>query len=366
MPSGLVAIAGVGLATPLGLGVEATWDALVQGRFITDHSRTPIAFGTGSIRVHELALRVACEAVAHSGWTAAMLRDDATGLVVGTSKGAVEAWIETGQFAPTALGEVADVVGNGLGIGRGPRLTLASACASGLLAVIRGVLMIRHGEAQRVVVVGAESSLHPLFLASFQRLGVLPRPGVGCRPFDEHREGFLMSEATGAVCLELAGEGETRVCIDQIALGADAMHLTGGDPHGLTLRTLLKQVIAGQEIDLIHAHGTGTLINDPIELSAIESSINLQDRPPLLYSHKGALGHSLGAAGILSIALSALMHQRGIVPGNIQTTRPLPHHKVTISQQPQHTAVRRSIALAAGFGGAAAAVGLVSPRCLAS
>src|SRR3954464_875948 len=107
----------------------------------------------------------------------------------------------------------------------GPRLTVSAACASGLLALIRGALMIKSGEAKRVLVVGAEASVHELFIGSFRRLGVLAKAGEGCRPFDEGRSGFLMSEAGAAVCLESGDGGAGEVLIEKMAMGGDATHL---------------------------------------------------------------------------------------------------------------------------------------------
>src|SRR5439155_11315656 len=108
----------------------------------------------------------------------------------------------------------------------------------------------------RGLVVASEASVHPLFLGSFKRLGVLPSPEIGCRPFDETRDGFLMSEAAAAVCLEAApecdvrtgaverglssGSSQTRVAIDRFAFGADATHLTGSDPAGRVLTHLIN------------------------------------------------------------------------------------------------------------------------------
>jgi 3-oxoacyl-[acyl-carrier-protein] synthase II len=161
---------------------------------------------------------------------------------------------------------------------------VSAACASGLLALGRAVMMIRAGEARRVLVVAAEASVHPLFLGSFKRLGVLPREGVGCRPFDETRDGFLMSEAAAAVCVEArelkAGELPRTpvippwgVVVDRFAQGADATHLTSGDPDGRVLRHLIRKVLPPQGVDLVHAHGTGTVANDPVELAAIEAAL---------------------------------------------------------------------------------------------
>ena len=77
-----------------------------------------------------------------------------------------------------------------------------------------------------------------------------------------------------------------------------------------------------------------------------------------MYSHKAALGHSLGAAGLVSIVLNVQMHRLGIVPGNVNTREPLPTSRLTISNHPEHRPIRRSLAIAVGFGGAMAAVGL--------
>jgi 3-oxoacyl-(acyl-carrier-protein) synthase len=144
-------------------------------------------------------------------------------------------------------------------------------------------------------------------------------------------------------------------------MGADASHLTAADPAGRVLTHLISKVTQGGRVDLIHAHGTGTLANDPTELAAIDAALApRQDPPAALYSHKGALGHSLGAAGLVSIALNVLAHRHVTIPPNVRTTRPLPCRAATISPVARHRRVHRSLSLAAGFGGATAAVGLVT------
>src|SRR5439155_4190997 len=108
----------------------------------------------------------------------------------------------------------------------------------------------------------------------------------------QDRDGFLMSEAAAAVCLEPAETGARGYArIERFALGGDATHMTAGDPDGGTLRRLLKDVVDERPIDLIHAHGTGTVFNDPIELAAFEAECIREGSPaPMVYSHKGALG----------------------------------------------------------------------------
>jgi 3-oxoacyl-(acyl-carrier-protein) synthase len=253
---------------------------------------------------------------------------------------------------------------------------VSAACTSGLHALVRGAMMIRSGEVSQALVVATEASVHPLFLGSFQRLGVLARPGVGCRPFDKNREGFVMSEAAAAVLLKAddapesprpAGRGSSArssppapIYLDGFALGADATHLTGGDPDARVLRYLLSRLLDHRPVDMFHAHGTGTSANDQTELAAIEAVIDEHTAFPALYSHKGALGHSLGAAGLVSVVLNCQAHASGVVPPNVQTRDPLPTGRVTLSPGAVRGPVRRSVAVAAGFGGAMAAVSLVS------
>jgi 3-oxoacyl-[acyl-carrier-protein] synthase II len=350
-------ITGLGLVTPLGRGVDLTWQALLAGRCILDHAPAP---GIESAKAIRLASLAATEALRQSGWDAQVRGDVRTALVMGTSKGPVEEWMR-GPW-PHLMGGVGQTVGllaHELAMNDGPRTTVAAACASGLQALALAAQMIAHGQAGRALVVAVEASVHPLFISSFARLGVIAPPGHGCRPFDRHRRGFLMSEAAAAVCLESPQNpvGRPLAQIDRLALGGDAARLTASDPAGRTLRRLLAQVIDGRPIDLIHAHGTGTVLNDPIELSALESSV---PTPTILYSHKGALGHSLGASGLISIVLNCLSHQHSLVPPNVQTHEPLPTESIRISSRSTIARISRSAAIATGFGGPAAAVSLIS------
>jgi 3-oxoacyl-(acyl-carrier-protein) synthase len=370
-------ITGTALHTPLGETAQETWDALLAGRFITEHARAAGEFDCASPRIIQMAERVARAAMVEAGWS----RRDEFATVVGTSKGSIESWLapggQTGGLIPTTgLGDIASHLA---ALGDGPKLTVSGACASGLMALIRAAMLIESGHAQRVLVVAAEASVHPLFLASFRRLGILASPENGCRPFDYFRDGFLMSECAAAVCLEahltcenprnkFPGPSRTRdpypvLRIEHYAMGGDASHLTSPDASGRVLRYLINRVTQNLPIDLIHAHGTGTRSGDPIELAAIED--HFADRsggagPPCLYSHKAALGHSLGPAGLVGVVLSHLSHLRGVIPGNVKTTKPLPTAGVILSKSPIHRPVQRSLVTAAGFGGATAAVTLCS------
>lgn len=361
-------ISGVGLTTPLGIDLPQTWEALLAGRYIRDHSLVPLQFDPDIDRTIHLAIRAVAEALYMAGWPGEMVADGQTALVVGTSKGPVQSWLSPppGHFARPLCGidQIASAVAAKFGFGPGPRLTCSAACASGLLALIRACLMIRTGECRRAVVVATESSVHPLFLGSFARLGILPGREIGCRPFDEARYGFLMSEASATVCIEasegLETDSEPHVIIDRYAMGGDAHHLTANDPAGVTLRRIVREVAGCQSIDLVHAHGTGTETNDPVELAAIDCAVPAGDIAPILYSHKAALGHSLGASGLVAVALNWMAHQTGRVPGNVRTERPLPAERVVLSSDAQSRFVQRSMALCAGFGGPVAGIRLQS------
>jgi 3-oxoacyl-(acyl-carrier-protein) synthase len=270
----------------------------------------------------------------------------------------------SGRVALSGLGEIAAAVGEALDLA-GPRLTNSAACASGLHALIRGAMMIRQGDVDAALIVGAESSLQEIFLASFQRLGLLPDPRIGCRPMDQTRDGLLTSEAAAAVWVVRSDAAGIERCgnaiaIESMALGAEAHHLTGVDPKATTLRRLIDKTLADRGVDLVHAHATGTRANDPVELQAIDDGLFSRGGRAIAYSHKGALGHSLGASGMVSTVLAIKSHQSGIVPGNVRTEHPLATRTLRIEKEPIHATIARTLILAAGFGGPVATVCLKS------
>jgi 3-oxoacyl-[acyl-carrier-protein] synthase II len=357
--SGLSHITAIGLVTPLGISAPHTWDALLAGRYITDHAKITLPRISNAPRVSLLAIRAASEAIASSGEKS--LAEAA--LIVGTSKGPIEEWLKPSSTSSAVecrtdlgLSGIARDLAREFEI-HGPRLTISTACASGLHALIRGAMLIQSGEVRRVLVVAAEASVHPLFIGSFNRLGILPPVGVGCRPFDQTRKGFLMSEAAAAVMLS-AEPMDNSVLIRSFAMGADATHLTRNSDDADPLRQVLGRVCGPRPVDLIHAHGTGTEHNDATELAVLEQICGGGGVAPNLFSHKGALGHSLGAAGLVSVALNVMAHRNGVIPPNAQTHHPMPMKHVVLRDKTVRRDVRNSIAVAAGFGGQIAAVGL--------
>ena len=390
-------IRGTGLVTAMGNSARATWDSLLAGKTISRHSRVHgVPADDAPDRVTTLACAAAHEAIADAGWGRSELESDQTALVVGTSKGPADQWLTappvtsdnpaagrihlqlpvascqlpvkcessvftgnwqlaTGHFM--GLHSIAQTLAMRFRFGHGPRLTVSSACATGLHAMIRAAMLLRKGQADRVLIVAAESSLHPLFLQCYQRLGVVASPGELIRPMDQARSGFLVSEAAAAVCLERRPAIPGDVIVERFSLGSDATHLTAMDPAGKTLQRCLAQARGSEPVQLIHAHATGTRLNDPIELAAI-GSICAGMSPPNLFSHKGAIGHTLGAAGLISLVLNVFMHRLGTIPPNTNTTRPLEISHARIASNCVERRIHRSLSIAAGFGGATAVVGL--------
>lgn len=362
-------ITGAGLVSPLGLDLPSTWRAILDGRTVVGHARCPDdADAAAPSRVSALAIRAAREAIA-AAEASGRRPDGAAPLIVGTSKGPVDQWLSDAGLPqrrghdvasdnpagrPFGLHEVADDVARSLGRLASPRLTISAACASGIHALIRAAVEIRAGRARHAVVVAAESSLHPLFIASFRRLGVVPAEGELVRPFDRRRSGFFIAEAAAAICIEARRPIAGDVAVEAFALGGDATHLTGIDPGGATLRRLLSRAADG-EVDLVHAHGTATPLNDPVELGAIEATCGR----PVVWSHKAALGHALGAAGLVAAALSVQAHVEGVVPGNVNTREPLAG-AARLPTTPERLRIARSLLIAAGFGGACAVVRLAT------
>ncbi len=358
------AITGIGLVTVLGQSADETFSALLANRSISDHSKIPGY--SGPLRILPMAHRAAAEALSHARWPPSLCASPDTALIVGTSKGTIESWLPqskgSGVFEKTpdpfdfcGLSQLAEFLAPKFHFGPGPRLTLSSACSSGLHALARAALAIESGEARRALVLAADASVHPLFISSFKRLGILAPEGHGCRPFDLNRAGFIISEAAAALCLESLDHATAPplVKIANWSLASDAAHLTGCDPHALALKKMLHR-ITPPDLDLIHAHATGTHLNDPVELSAL-STLSFNS-PPILYSHKAALGHSLGAAGLLSAVINCLCHTHGKVPANPRSSNPLPTPTLRFPHEPINHPIRKSLALAAGFAGPLAGV----------
>lgn len=248
-----------------------------------------------------------------------------TGVFVGTTGGFfVEAEVElfvarqtdpgaTPWFGRRGVGEVAEEIALQLGV-RGPIATFSMACTSSAAAVLAAAAHLRSGTCDRAVVVGFDL-LASMTLYGFRSLMLCdPAP---CRPFDRSRAGLQLGEGCGVVVIERgAGDfeflgGENRV---------DLSSMTASSTDGSTVETVIRGALSASgvsesDVVSIKAHGTGTVDNDLSEGRGIARVFG--DSPPPFASLKGALGHSLGAAGALELVLWLATLRAGFLPGSI-------------------------------------------------
>lgn len=348
-----VVISGFGLITPLGHSAWETFSALLAGRTISDRSadlppdidpvRLVQALGSVSVARHtptdpavELAERAAREAM-----FMAKVGPGDVGCIVGASKGATHALLAACEGQKKTQGhrggrrsmpkphdaDLAVALGphgylchhlsQRLGVKAVP--AVVAACASSLTALHVARMSLLGGSrlagADRVLVVTVEASLLPLFIHSYRRLGVLmPLTAEGYRgyPLDHRRRGFLLSELAAAVVLERVDRPRPgQIELVDTAVASESYDLIRTAPDMAALSRVAQQLLQHRTIDLLHPHATGTTEHDPAELAAVAPHLTGQ---PDVYACKGALGHGLGAAGLVSLVLACLCATTGRRP----------------------------------------------------
>ena len=373
-----VSVTGVGLACPLG-GGDRAWRSFLYGdravrRVVPPEvaaetlggrwpgSRSTAGDSTPLLNAAvELAVWDAFPGGRRPGFSRPFLRNFRTGWVLGASKGDPAGWgsdLPWPWLAPDGSHAVCDRHG-----ATGPRLTPVAACATGVVAVARGVDLIRDGTCDRVICGAADASLHPLILASFARLGVLADPGddpAACvRPFDADRSGFAVGEGAAAFVLEradLAAPGTVYATVTGSCVTSAAVQLTDVDPTGDPVRRALVGATGGAAPDLIGLHGTATRANDPAEAAGVRNAFPDAFIPA--FGSKGATGHLLGAAGAVELAFTLLALRDGVVPPTTNLRRQDPDCGLNLSPAARRTPLETAAKVSLGFGGTVAAVAL--------
>jgi 3-oxoacyl-[acyl-carrier-protein] synthase II len=220
----------------------------------------------------------------------------------------------------------------------GPNFGLVSACATGNHAIGQAAGMIRLGAADVVICGGSEAPIVPIGIGGFNALRALSTQNddpVGAnRPFDVHRNGFVMGEGAGILVLEShrhALERGASIYAELAGCGAsaDAHHAVAPDPEGrgaaaAMTRALQNARMHPHEVDYINAHGTGTELNDPIETMAIKQALGDAAYKTAISSTKPLTGHLLGAASALEAVITVLAMQHNLLPPTINLTTPDP------------------------------------------
>jgi 3-oxoacyl-[acyl-carrier-protein] synthase II len=399
-----VVITGIGLVTPVGIGTQEAWRALLAGQN-----------GIGPIRQFDCSafrVRIAGEV---KGWeptrwierkklkemdrftelalgAAAMAVDDAklelseserarAGCFVGVGLGGLftlEKTKETlmtrgptkvspysipGIIANLAAGQVS--IAHGL---QGPSYCTTSACSSGAHAIGEGTEWIRRGRCDVMVAGGAEATITPVGIAGFEAMHALSKrnddPGHASRPFDVGRDGFVCGEGAGMLVLESLHRAKTRgarIFAEVTGYGAssDAYHITQPAPHGdgaqRSMRMALEDArLAPEAIDYINAHGTSTQVGDIEESKAIARVFgrHATDKKLWVSSTKSMMGHLLGASGAVETAICALTLLEGRVAPTINLLEQDPQCPLDyVANTARERAVAHVMNNSFGFGG---------------
>ena len=340
-----IVVTGRGVVSPVGAGADAFFDNLLAMRGgVTDEGVAPCADfdpetsmtpkeARRNDRFTQFAVAAADEAAAEAG-----LPDGVdprrVGVIMGTGVGGLttlqrecQIWLEEGDRAVSPLfvpmmmpNAAAGMVAMRLGL-HGPGFSIASACSTGSHAIGEAKRMIERGDADAVVAGGTEAALVGLCLAAFRRMGALSREGVS-RPFDVRRDGFVMGEGAAVLVLEREEHARARgaAILARVAgYGAsnDAFHITQPEENGRgaieAMEAALRDAdLAPSDVGYVNAHGTSTPFNDRIETRAIRQVLG-EDCPPVS-SCKGAVGHTLGAAGAIEALACIEALRRGALP----------------------------------------------------
>jgi 3-oxoacyl-(acyl-carrier-protein) synthase len=259
---------------------------------------------------------------------------------------------------------------------QGPRLTIDTACASSAHAIIDACRMIARGECETMIAGGGSWLIMQITVFAFSRLGALSTnddPASASRPFDRHRDGFVLGEGAAAVVLEAAPDAMARGAriyahVAGAATSVNASSMTDPSPDGRTEAATMALAMAEarvlpEEVDYVAAHGTSTPRNDSTETQAIKRVLGGRAFAIPVSSHKGQLGHTLPAAGAINtvIAAMALWHQAVAPTAHLETPDP----ECDLDYVPKvgrRARVRVALAHAFAFGGQNAVLVLRHPE----
>jgi len=369
-----VVITGLGVIAPNGIGKEAFWNALKEGksgiqkvtRFDASSYPSQVAGEINNFdptdymspksarrmdRFVQFTVAAARMAIEDSQLTINRGNNKKIGIVMGSSLGGLphaefqhEVFMEKGLNRTDPLlalrlycGEASSHASIELGI-KGPCYTISAGCVSGTDAIGYALTLIRNDVVDAAIAGGAEAPLAPLTFGSFCRIGALSRgnnyPQKASRPFDRNRDGFVMSEGAGVVVLEElehALKRNAHIYGELAGFGAtsDAFHMTrpSDDGEGIVdaIRLALQDAnVDAEEIDYINAHGTSTPLNDKIETLAFKKIFGRHAYRTPINATKSMTGHSIGGAGAIEAVASALTIENKFIHPTINYETPDP------------------------------------------
>jgi 3-oxoacyl-[acyl-carrier-protein] synthase II len=397
-----VVITGVGMITPLGIGVEQSWNGLLAGRsgigkitqFDAANFPTRIAGEVDGFNPEEyiepkeikkmdrfihFALAAAQMAMNDSGLKITAENAERAGVIVGSGIGGLRSiehyhsvLLEKGPrritpfFIPMlvvnlASGQISIRFG-----AKGPNSAVVTACATGSHAIGDAFKIIQRGDADAMIAGGTEAVITPLGIGGFNAMKALStrndEPEKASRPFDMDRDGFIMGEGAGIMVLESLETALERGAgiyaeIAGYGMAADAYHITAPSPNGEGAARCMKMALqdAGvdpSEVNYINAHGTSTKAGDEIETYAIKTVFGEYAYKIPVSSTKSMTGHLLGAAGGVESVVSILSIKNDIIPPTINLDTPDPECDLDyVPKQARRTTVNYALSNSFGFGG---------------
>ncbi|MBI5855512.1 MAG: beta-ketoacyl-ACP synthase II [Nitrospirae bacterium] len=405
-PHRRVVITGLGIVSPIGIGVPEFWKAALEGRsgisaissfgdFPLESYRCRVA---GQIRdfdprryldesqsqrldrYAQFALVAAGEAVAQAGLRMDRGDPHRVGVMVGAGMGAMmmgEREITQlyqsqrphrvhPNFIPTiTLNSASGLVALAHGA-KGPNLTISTACSSSLHAVGSALLSLQAGAADAMIEVGAEAGIQPLVFAGFCNLRALSSgfnetPTQASRPFDRARDGFVMGEGAGALILETLSHARSRKAkiyaeVAGYAGTCEAYHMVIPKEDGVEMadtmtRALRVAQVAPSAVDCINAHATSTRKGDEVEIRGIRRALKARASRVAIHGTKSMIGHTLGAAGAIGVLVGALTTETGQVHPTINYDDPDPECALPgIAAKVQERRIKVTLINAFGFG----------------
>ncbi|MDR2425669.1 MAG: beta-ketoacyl-[acyl-carrier-protein] synthase family protein [Endomicrobium sp.] len=353
------AVTGMGIVSPLGTGKETNWQRLIRGGSAVQYEIKSEAFLARvqdfnipqNMRRLGMAFIAANEALAESGVKNSDYLPRRIALSCGESKQDIFAKNFTleNDF-PQQLKRVLDI--------HGETRCAAAACATGSLNIIQGCRMIEEGICDAALCGGAETSIHPLYIAAFRNIGVLSKHGI--RPFDKNRDGFAIGEGAAFIVVEDIKRALLRGAKIYCEITGFAEGIFSNHPLNIDscekMAYIIKNAAKDEIPDYIHMHGTGTKANDLRESEAIVSVFsNIQNLS--VSSTKAATGHMLGVSGVVGAIFSILAMRNNIVAPTLNFRET--DIKQGLNYTPvkaQKKSVNSSLSLSFGFGGQGAAL----------
>lgn len=405
-----VVITGLGIISPVGIGVEENWNNITAGVGgigpITHFDPTGMGctiagqaddFDIGCWlrpkearkmdRFIQLGMAAGIDAVKDCGIEVTAANAPRIGVYIGSGIGGVGTieqttllWREKGPrrvspfYVPMSIINMAS--GNlsimyGL---KGPNLSVVTACSTSTHAIGEAARLIEYGDADLMIAGGAEAAITPTAMAGFANAKALSGrnddPATASRPWDTDRDGFVMGEGAGVIALEELDHARTRGAhiyaeLAGFGMSADAHHMTqpapGGEGAAQCMNNCLRNAgLAPTDIDYINAHGTSTQLGDLAETEAIKLSLGEHARKVAVSSTKSMIGHLLGAAGGVETVYTALTLERQVIPPtiNLHNLDPLCDLDY-VPNTARQTKIRAALSNSFGFGGTNGSLALV-------